>query len=164
MKFFVKLFLLLGAPFCVLHSYELPKFLADEVAKLLENTMREEQNFESEQWLTGEIKNREQYEGVIKLRKDLLKTVLYSIPRKTLDILEVGEVSNLSDIQQEALALFSTQFEGVKIEMAKIQSSYLLAASLNVLGADEENTFSMEMLKKFVSYIPQEFLEGSEYH
>ena len=166
MKKFIKLSLLFVtlSNSSVSYSYELPKNLAEGVAKLLESTMEKEQDFRVEKLLGREIKNENQYEGVIELRKSLLKTVLNSIPGKMFDVLGLNteKISNLSDVQKEGLALFSTQFEGTKIEMSKIKSPYLLAASLNVLGADSDS-FSKELLKIFITYIPQEFLEGSEY-
>ena len=164
MKKFIKLSLLFVTLSSVSYSYELPENLAEGVAKLLENTMEKEQDFRIEKLLGEEIKNENQYRGVIELKKSLLKTVLDSIPEKMFDVLGLNteKFSVLSDVQKESLALFSTQFEGTKIEMSKIKSPYLLAASLNVLGADSD-PFSKELLKIFITYIPQEFLEGSEY-
>ena len=117
-----------------------------------------------EKLLGKEIKNENQYKGVIELKKSLLKTVLDSISEEMIVALKLDaeKIPHLSDVQKEGLALFSTQFEGTKIEMSEIKSPYLLAASLNVLGADSD-PFSKELLKIFITYIPQEFLEGSEY-
>lgn len=164
MKNFIKLSLLSLILSSVSYSYELPKNLAEGVAKLLESTMKEEQDFRVEKLLGKKIKNENQYRGVIELKENLLKTVLNSIPEKMFDVLRLDteKISVLSDVQKEAIALFSTQFEGTKIEISKIQSPYLLAASLNALGTDSD-PFSQELLKRFTTYIPQEFLEGSEY-
>lgn len=164
MRVFIKLSLLFVTLSSVSYSYELPKNLAEGVAKLLENTMEKEQDFRVEKLLSGKMKNENQYKGVIELKKSLLKTVLDSVPEKMLDVLELntGKISTLSDVQREALALFSIQFEGITIEISKIQFPYLLAASLNVLGADSD-PFSKKLLENFVKFIPPDFLEGSEY-
>lgn len=164
MKNFIKLSLLFVTLSSVSYSYELPKNLAEGVAKLLENTMEKEQDFKMEKLLGREIKNENQYVGVLALKESLLKTVLDSISEEIIVALKLDaeKILHLSNVQKEGLALFSTQFEGTKIEMSKIKSPYLLAASLNVLGADSD-PFSKELLKIFITYIPQEFLEGSEY-
>ena len=160
MKFFVKLIWLSINFLNALYAYELPEFLANDVARLLETTMRAEQNFKGEKWLTGKIEKQSQYEGILNLKENLLNTLLNSISSKTLEILNIKEISKLSDIQKEALALFSTQFKGTKIESSEIQSEFLLAACLNVIRKDKN---SQEMLDKFIAYIPEDFLEDSDY-
>lgn len=159
---FIKLSLLFVTLSSVLYSYELPKSLIEDTAKLLEKTMQEELNFESEKWLTGKIEKESQYQGVIELKKYLIECIFDSIPKKFFEDLGIKSTSSLSGIHKEALALFSTQFDEGKIKIEKIKSPCLLAASLNVLEADEDS-FSKELLKNFITYIPSEFLEDSDY-
>lgn len=161
-KTFIKLPLLFVTVSSVSYSHELPKSLIEDTAKLLEKTMQEELNFESEKWLTGKIEKESQYKGVIELKKYLIESIFDSIPQKIFEDLEIKNISSLSSIHKEALALFSTQFEGGKIEIEKIKSPRLLAASLNVLSTDK-GIFSEKILKKFISYIPSKFLEDSDY-
>lgn len=163
MKKFIKLTLLFATLSSVTYSYELPKSLLEDTAKLLEKTMQEELNFESEKWLTGKIEKESQYQGVKELKQYLIDRTFDSIPQKIFEILGIENISNLSGIHKEALALFSTQFEGEKLEIEKIKSPRLLAASLNVLSTDKDALYSKELLKKFITYIPSDFLEDSDY-
>lgn len=168
MRFLTKLVFVLGIFFGTLHSGKLPVELAVDLARLLENTMKEEQKIEAAQWLAGgtkecnAVKDGQPNQSVTQLRECLVGYILANTPSETLKLLNVDDVSILTETQKMALALFSTQFDNKKIETKEIQSPYLLAASINVLNGDK-NAASERMLGAFLAYIPSEFLEDSDY-
>ena len=133
-----------------------------EIAQSLEGILEEEQDFRVEQLVAGEVQDENRRQRVTDLKAEYVKRILDETPVEILEKLGIDDVTVLTEKQKEALAFFSTQFEGEMITMEGIQSSYLLAASLNTLGCDD-NVFSRELLRRFLSFTPEAFLEGSEF-
>lgn len=126
------------------------------MASLLEETIKEKLEFETEGCSTGKIENEGQYKGLIELKKCLIDKIFEAIPQEIFEALKIEDKNALSGSQKEAIALFSIQFEGEKIEIKKVKFSHSLMVAFGVLELDED-VFSKVIYKNFISYTPANF-------
>jgi hypothetical protein len=143
----------------------------DIAANILKTVRQVEQSKRTEKWRleNDPVKNKEnilkcQYEidVFVQLRKMFVPMLYRSVQHpKLAELLPSGAEPSI--LQQESLIMFVSQMNSDG--SIKIADPYLVAAPINILGIEpEESTTSSYILGKMIERIPEKFLEGSDFH